>query len=304
MSWVVTGRSAVAPLLDQYSGAAVAYSLSQLRTGSELSVVRVRRSSDNTEQDFTAAQVTNGTLATFCGAGDGFVSTWYDQSGNGRNVIQPTTGSQPKIVSSGTLVTHNSQPAIDTNGGKTLYNAASGLNTGAALMTFAAYSTPVTAAPDTNTMFLFAVGINSVSAVLSYFASTGALSGEYAAFNVNSDSADTGSPRLASSTYRRSADALVVETVQVLSTGIKLFQNNSEVTLGLSSGSASVSGNYTPNAITRNAALTLSGLPGTTINNIVGSGSIKISEFIAYNTDQSSVRSAITTAMNSRYAAF
>jgi len=45
---------------------------------------------------------------------DGFVETWYDQSGNGNDVTQATAASQPKIVSAGTLVTAtNSLPAID-----------------------------------------------------------------------------------------------------------------------------------------------------------------------------------------------
>ena len=45
---------------------------------------------------------------------DGFVETWYDQSGNSNNVTQATAGNQPKIVSAGTLVTAtNSLPAID-----------------------------------------------------------------------------------------------------------------------------------------------------------------------------------------------
>jgi hypothetical protein len=35
---------------------------------------------------------------------DGFVSTWYDQSGNANNATQATTTKQPKIVSAGALV--------------------------------------------------------------------------------------------------------------------------------------------------------------------------------------------------------
>ena len=35
---------------------------------------------------------------------DGFVETWYDQSGNGRDATQATAGSQPKIVDGGALV--------------------------------------------------------------------------------------------------------------------------------------------------------------------------------------------------------
>jgi len=35
---------------------------------------------------------------------DGFVETWYDQSGNGNDAVQETAGSQPKIVDAGVLV--------------------------------------------------------------------------------------------------------------------------------------------------------------------------------------------------------
>ena len=35
---------------------------------------------------------------------DGFVATWYDQSGNGNNATQPVATSQPKIVEAGVLL--------------------------------------------------------------------------------------------------------------------------------------------------------------------------------------------------------
>lgn len=92
-------------LLNQYPGAAAAYSLRKL-SSSTSNVVRVRRSSDDAEQDFTAAAVSDGTLESFCGVGDGFVSTWYDQSGNGNDATQATIASQPKIVDAGVLVTN------------------------------------------------------------------------------------------------------------------------------------------------------------------------------------------------------
>ena len=91
-------------LLDEFQGAAAAYSLRKLSKDTT-NVVRVRRSSDDTEQDFTAAQVSDGSLTTFCGAGDGFVATWYDQSGNSNDATQATTTAQPQIVDSGALVT-------------------------------------------------------------------------------------------------------------------------------------------------------------------------------------------------------
>jgi hypothetical protein len=114
-------QASVAPLLlDSYSGAAAAYSLRQLSWGYGGPVVRVRRSSDNTEADFTAEQVSDGTLTTFCGAGNGFVRTWYDQAGGGLHLGQATTSNQPQIVTSGILETEGNKPCIkhtaETNG--------------------------------------------------------------------------------------------------------------------------------------------------------------------------------------------
>jgi len=99
-------------LLEDYPGAAAAYSLRNL-IDTTTNVVRVRRSSDNTEQDFSAAEITDGTLTTFTGANDGFVTTWYDQSGNGVDGVQATAIQQPKIVSAGSLIVENSLPTLD-----------------------------------------------------------------------------------------------------------------------------------------------------------------------------------------------
>ena len=122
MSWVITPEFKNKGLLDAYSGAAAAYSLRNLSILQNPYVVRVRRSSDGTESDFTATQVTDGTLTTFCGAGNGFVRTWYDQSGNGRNAEQTTTASQPQIVSSGSVVATNTKPAILLDGTNDHFN--------------------------------------------------------------------------------------------------------------------------------------------------------------------------------------
>jgi hypothetical protein len=48
--------------------------------------------------------------------GDGFVATWYDQSGNGRNATQTTAGQQPRIVNSGVLEALNGKPEIRFDG--------------------------------------------------------------------------------------------------------------------------------------------------------------------------------------------
>jgi hypothetical protein len=106
-SWAGTG------FLDIYPGATAAYSLRVLRGARSSSpVVQVRRSSDGQLSDFTAIQVTNGTLTSFCGAGNGFVRTWYDQSTQLNNAVQTTDALQPRIVNAGVLDTTGGKPAV------------------------------------------------------------------------------------------------------------------------------------------------------------------------------------------------
>jgi len=110
----VTPTSAFTGLLDSYSGAAVAYSLRKLRSAYTGNAIRVRRSSDNTEQDFgfVSNVLDTASLLTFCGAGSGFVTTWYDQSGNAKNSTQTTAANQPRIVNAGVLDLVNGKAAI------------------------------------------------------------------------------------------------------------------------------------------------------------------------------------------------
>ena len=110
--------SSYAYLLDDYSGAAAAYSLRQLRSAYTGSAIRVRRSSDNTEQDigFSNNELDTTSLASFCSGTDGYVTTWYDQSGNGNDATQTTAANQPQIVSSGSVITENGKPAVQFDG--------------------------------------------------------------------------------------------------------------------------------------------------------------------------------------------
>lgn len=106
----------LATMLDVYPSAAAAYSTRLLRGayyGS--SAIRVRRSSDNAESNIgftTSGNLDEAAITTFCGAGTGFVTTWYDQSGNSRNVLQATAGNQPIIYLSGFVIVNNSKPAV------------------------------------------------------------------------------------------------------------------------------------------------------------------------------------------------
>jgi hypothetical protein len=55
------------------------------------------------------------TVATALTA-NGFVTTWYDQSGNARNATQATAGAQPQIVSAGAVITEGGRPLISFDG--------------------------------------------------------------------------------------------------------------------------------------------------------------------------------------------
>jgi hypothetical protein len=106
-------------LLNDYPGAAAAYSLRLLDSTYTGSAIRVRRASDNAEQDigFDDNELDTSALATFCSGTDGFVKTWYDQSGNANDATQTTTGSQPKVYDSSTgVVTENGKPAVEFDG--------------------------------------------------------------------------------------------------------------------------------------------------------------------------------------------
>ena len=107
------------PLLDTYTGAAAAYSLRLLDSTYTGSAIRVRRSSDNTEQDIgfnVFGELDTVSLLAFAGTGDAFVKTWYDQSGNSNDATQTATGSQPQIVSSGAVIVENGKPAVEFDG--------------------------------------------------------------------------------------------------------------------------------------------------------------------------------------------
>jgi hypothetical protein len=57
-------------------------------------------------------------LLTHVGTGssdNGYVVTWYDQSGNGNHVTQSTEGNQPLIVESGSLILSNGKPMVKFN---------------------------------------------------------------------------------------------------------------------------------------------------------------------------------------------
>jgi hypothetical protein len=103
-------------ILDNFPGALFAFSTRQMRNQANLSF-RVRRSSDNGETDIgfdSSGNLNEAQLSSFVGANDGYIATWYDQSGNGNDISESTTANQPVIVESGTIYKENGLPALKT----------------------------------------------------------------------------------------------------------------------------------------------------------------------------------------------
>ena len=100
-------------LLDLYPGASFAISLRKLSSFAT-SAIRVRRGSDSAELDigFVGNDLDAASLLAFCGGGDGFVTKWYDQSGNGRDAVNFTAAQQESVVTSGVVETSGSKPAV------------------------------------------------------------------------------------------------------------------------------------------------------------------------------------------------
>ena len=109
------GGGSSAYLLDLYNSEG-AYSMRKI-SSTATNCIRVRRSNDNAEQDigFVGDDLDTTSLLSFVGANDGFVTTWYDQSGNGRDAFNGFATPQPRIVLGGVLETKNTKPAIYFN---------------------------------------------------------------------------------------------------------------------------------------------------------------------------------------------
>lgn len=106
-------------LLDTYPNAKVGYSLRQL-SASATNCVRVRRGSDNAEQDigFVSGVIDSASLLTFAGSNAAYVVKWYDQSTNGNDASIPTATYQPIIANGGVMKVsvYNGLPSIQFNG--------------------------------------------------------------------------------------------------------------------------------------------------------------------------------------------
>jgi hypothetical protein len=102
-------------VLDSLPASAASFSIRRLSSAYTGPLLRVRRASDDAQQDVPATIAGNfdaNALASFCGASSCFVSALYDQSGNSRDAVQATAGNQPRIVDAGSTEVEGGRPAL------------------------------------------------------------------------------------------------------------------------------------------------------------------------------------------------
>ena len=122
-------------MLDDFPGATGAFSLRKLSSTYTGAAIRVRRLSDNAQQDigFVGLNLDTSALLSFAGSGSCSVVTWYNQaSGSTINLIQVSTALQPLIVASGFLYTFaNGKYGIKFDGSTQYFTRSlSGINLG------------------------------------------------------------------------------------------------------------------------------------------------------------------------------
>jgi hypothetical protein len=256
-------------LLDTYSGAAAAYSLRKLRTAYTGNAIRVRRASDNTEQNigFVNNELDTASLTSFCSGTNGFVTTWYDQSGNARNATQTTAASQPQIVSSGSVILENGKPTIQFDGTNDMLT----FNT----LTFNPTYTHALVLKCNTTSGVERVvfsGVNNANSTLKYLVNTSKYVARYA------------SP---------TTDYLINTTfAQEL---VFLYRNNSQI-------QASLNNSLFTNATYYSNSVSIYNIGNTPFLDNAFNGNLQ--EIIIYNTDQSTNLNGINTNINDFYSIY
>ena len=109
-------------LLDDYPNAAAAYSLRLLDkdyTGNCIMVRKTGGGNDSTNIAFSGGYLDTVALKNFCGTTSTdtcWVRTWYDQSGNARDIRQTNNAFQPRILQQGAIIYQGNRPTVNFDG--------------------------------------------------------------------------------------------------------------------------------------------------------------------------------------------
>jgi hypothetical protein len=264
MTWEEVAESSL--LLDTYTGAAAAYSLRQL-AATATNAIRVRRASDNAEQDIGfdgSGGLDTTSLALFCLGTDGFVKVWYDQSGNANDATQATTANQPKIYDSVTgVVTENGKPAVEFDGSNDVLS----ISTITAATNFGMYFLSKSLTTSSNRKFFIDESQNSFNLL------------------INKDEF-------------RYSDGTTVHTLKSADTAQNLYAINK----GTSTSEAYINGTDLSISTIGDGDLTTLSFGGRTT--IAQYSNARTQEFIVYDSDQSTNRANIEDNINTFYSIY
>jgi len=263
-------------LLDAYPSAEAAYSLRKLRTAYTGAAIRVVSSGVGTptlDIGFVNNVLDITTLQTFIGANTGYVTIWYDQSGNGNNATELNVNNAPKIIISSVLQTQNSKPVIKFDG--------TALN----------FTTPIGPVNTNMSIFMTAKG-DSTSQIGPILGGSGAPTVVFGSYN--STDAPTlalggglnGSYNWVYCTTNYNTSNYTIFNGIVNSTNYYIYQNNNAFTIAPQS--------YSPNP-------TSFAFLGKYFN---ASSFAKFAEVVIYKTDQLSNRTGIVSNTNTYYNVF
>ena len=271
------GGDSFTGLLDTYSGAAAAYSLRQLSSTYEGDAIVVRRASDNTTQSigFVDNELDTTSLESFCSGTDGFVTTWYDQSGNGNNATQGSAAAQPQIVSSGSTILSNAKPSLQFDGS-------------------ADFMTTPSVALSTNNIALFNVFKLNSSTFATWFSYGGYVSNGFLIQRPNNSFVRYA---VSGTSYQDFNDtsSLPSTTNQILLSLIDYDSNSSVYIDNVSQGTKSIS-------VSLNSSNTIE--LGRRADNATQYTPMNAQEFVFYPIDQSSNRTGIETNINDFYTIY
>jgi hypothetical protein len=207
---------------------------------------------------------------------NGFVETWYDQSGNGNNASQSTASNQPKIVDAGVLVLSNGDAAIKSTASTGLNFIMASLSADGQQSVFGVLENDVTSQDNFSSVVLALSSSTSTNGVNRrpywFIAPDGRL-----VFSVDSDSGYTTANR-----ERRLYSHIMEDTAGGTST---IYQDGTQV------DTRSITLDANPNFI-----LAQVGVVGT---NAVGA--LYTSEVIYYPSDESAKRAAIEDNIDNHY---
>lgn len=231
--------------------------------------IRVRRDSDNSEQDigFSGTSLDTTSLLSFVGANNGFIVTFYNQgtSGSTYDATQSTGANQLQIVSSGSVTTAatNGKTAATNNGTSNRYTWSTSIATSGGAFT--------------NLFYFDRNSITGETTALGRAAASGSIingwitNGNYFSYNtpaLGNDSSSTGE--------------FLSRVIRDGSNNTSMYRNGTQVT-----GS--------PSTIT--ATLSFDQLMGRATGGFQGD----FQEFIHFFSDQTSNITAIEAEINSRY---